>query len=257
MNYEEKEYDKGIILGLAFSIGLILTGIYFGGLDKWYVSIFSLLLVLGGTLVAASVNYSKLDLLHAWYALNNLITIKHFDPRNQIEYFLNLSKLIRKDGLLVLENESRNQYDSFLGQALLLAVDGNSEKEIRRSLNTEIQISYERATRATEVFETMGNFAPAMGLIGTIVGLIQMLGSLSNPESIGPAMALALITTLYGATLANIIFLPIAGKLKLRADSERFIKSISTEAIVSLSKQENPIVLERKLQAFIPIQEVA
>jgi chemotaxis protein MotA len=257
MSYRNGELDKGILVGIGLSCFLIISGIYFGGLDKWYVSVLSLFLVLGGTFIAVSVNFSKSDLRSTWFAFQDVLRIKEYDARDRVEYFLNLSRVVRQDGLLALEEESRNQYDLFLRTALLLAVDGNTEKEIRRSLTTEIQIAYERSSRAEQVFETMGNFAPAMGLIGTIVGLIQMLGSLSNPESIGPAMALALITTLYGATLSNVIFIPLSGKLKLRADAERFIKSLSTEAIISLSKQENPIVLERKLQAFMPIQEAA
>jgi chemotaxis protein MotA len=161
---------------------------------------------------------------------------------------------LKRNGPLVLEREARSVSDPFLRKALELTVDGQAEEDIRRILETEIQSANEQSYRAVQVFQTMGNYAPAMGLIGTLIGLIQMLGSLENPAAVGPAMSVALLTTFYGAILANLFFLPVAGKIRNRSEEEAVVKAITVEGAVSLRREENTIVLEQRLRSFIPLR---
>jgi len=138
-------------------------------------------------------------------------------------------------------------------KAMEITSDGQDASTIKRILETEMRASHQRATRAVQVFQTMGTFAPALGLIGTLIGLIQMLGALGDPSSVGPAMAVALTGTFYGAVLANLLFLPIAGKIKMQEEEDLLVKAITVEAMVSLSRQEGSIVMEQRLQSFLPI----
>ena len=152
----------------------------------------------------------------------------------------------------MLEHEATAADDQFLKFAVEMTADGQTPDEVRRILETEMRISNDRAFRSVHVFETMGNYAPALGLIGTVIGLIEMLKVLDNPASIGPAMATALVTTFYGAVLANLVFLPIAGKLRNRSEEEAVVKAITVEGIISVGNEENPMLLEQRLQSFLP-----
>lgn len=249
--------DRGLLAGVALSAGLILLAILFGGAGSNFFSITSLLIVLGGTFGAGLIHFSPYDIRHAWGAFKTILYHQDHHPMERISFLVALSKAVRRDGLLVLEQTATQVSDPFLRTALELTVDTQEAPDIRRILETEMRTSQDRAWRAIQVFETLGTYAPAMGLIGTLVGLIQMLGRLEDPATVGPAMAVALITTLYGAILANLVFLPIAGKLRNRADEESMVKAITLEGALSLSKQENPMVVEQRLQSFIPLAAAA
>jgi chemotaxis protein MotA len=136
---------------------------------------------------------------------------------------------------------------------LEISADGQPAEDIKRILETELITSNERAGRVVQVFQTLGQFAPAMGLIGTLVGLIQMLAVLDKPGSIGPAMSIALLTTLYGAVLANLVFIPIAGKLRNRCAEEALVKALTIEGVLSLGRQESAIVVEQRLRSYLPL----
>jgi len=132
-----------------------------------------------------------------------------------------------------------------------VTVDGQSPDDIRRILDNEISASFENGSRSVAVFETMGGYAPAMGLIGTLIGLVQMLEALGDASTVGPAMSVALLTTLYGAILANMFLLPVAGKLNNRIREEILIKQITVDGLMSVARDENPIMLEQRLQSYI------
>jgi chemotaxis protein MotA len=169
-----------------------------------------------------------------------------------ISRFVAFSQKARKEGILALEAEIKNDKDEFLKKGVQLAIDGLEPQEIRDILETEVEFVRSRHQLGAEVFSTMGTFAPALGMIGTLIGLVQMLQSMDDPGRIGPSMAVALITTFYGSIMANIIFLPVAGKLRTRSREEVLTKDMTIEGIISLSSGENPRILEQKLKAFVP-----
>ncbi|MDC0359071.1 MotA/TolQ/ExbB proton channel family protein, partial [Oligoflexia bacterium] len=245
--------DRGVVAGLCLSFFLIAIGIIAGGQGQNFLNLGGLAIVLGGTFGATLVHFSLGDVRHAWNGFRNILRVHHYHPLQRIQYLVSLARSIRRHGLLVLEKEGQRSQDSFLRLAFELTVDGQPPQDVRRVLETEVRTSINRAWRAVQVFETMGNYAPAMGLIGTLIGLIQMLGSLDNPATVGPAMSIALLTTLYGAILANLVFLPIAGKLKNCSEEDGLVKAITIEGIISLGREDNPIVLEQRLQGFLPL----
>ena len=248
-----REIDRGIVIGIAVSFFLISVGVAYGGSALNFIDPQGLLIVMGGTIGGTMVNYSVYDLRQAWLAFKTILFTKAEHAPERIGHLVGLSHLVRQNGLLVLEREARSTDDTFLRKALELTVDGQQTADVRRILETEMRTSNDRSARAISVFETMGNYAPAMGLIGTLIGLIRMLTSLDNPATVGPAMSVALVATFYGAVLANLVFLPIAGKLKNRNEEQALVKAITIEGITSLGKQENPIVIEQRLQSFLPL----
>ena len=155
---------------------------------------------------------------------------------------------------MALESKINEMNDEFMKKGMQLSVDGLEPGAIKEILETEIDAIQERHKLGAEIFTTLGTFAPALGMIGTLIGLVQMLQTMSDPSTIGPAMAVALLTTFYGAIMANILFLPIAGKLRNRSSEEVMLKDLITEGVISIAKGENPRVIEQKLNAYLPPQ---
>ncbi|MEE8484179.1 MAG: MotA/TolQ/ExbB proton channel family protein, partial [Nitrospinota bacterium] len=171
------------------------------------------------------------------------------NPIKSIKQVVEISKKVRKEGPLSMQNFKTK--DRFLKKAIGLMVDGMDYNAIREILSTEISYIRERHLIGQAVFEMLGILAPAFGMIGTLVGLVQMLKSLSDPSSIGPAMAVALLTTFYGAVFANLVASPIAKKLELRSKDETLGLEIIVEGIVGIVKKENPQMIQSKLNAFL------
>lgn len=253
--FEDQEYelDVGVVAGIVISVLLIVAGVVASGKGVNYVSPGSLLIVLGGTVGATLVQFGVYDLKQSLTAFRNVLFNRVYLPEHRIHYLVDLAHAVRKDGILVLEQAAADAEDRFLRLALEIAVDGQGAENVKRILENEMRSTADRHRRAINVFQTMGSYAPAMGLIGTLMGLIQLLGSLDNPATVGPAMSVALVTTLYGAILANLVFLPIAGKLRNRSDEETMIKQITTEGMIGISKAESPIIVEQRLQSFMPV----
>lgn len=249
----DTQLDYGIVAGLGVSLVLVLFGVALSGKASNFIDPMSLFVVLGGTFGATLVHFSTYDLRQALHALRDVLVRDPSHPSERIEYIVTLAQSVRASGLLVLERESESTRDPFLKRGLQLTVDGQSEADVKRILETEMRVFYERAGRAAQVFQILGNYAPALGLIGTLIGLIQMLGGLDNPATVGPAMSLALVTTLYGAVLANLVFLPFAGKLRNHNDEESLVRAITLEGLLALGRQENPIIIEQRLQSFLPL----
>ena len=172
-----------------------------------------------------------------------------------IQRFIGFATKTRKEGILALESEIKDVTDDFLKKGVQLSIDGLEPQEIREILNTEVDYVRSRHQLGAEVFTSMGTFAPAMGMIGTLIGLVQMLQSMDDPSTIGPAMAVALLTTFYGSLMANLCCMPIAGKLKTRSKEEMLTKEMAIQGIISLSNGDNPRILEQKLLAFIPLNK--
>ena len=212
----------------------------------------SLLLVLGGTLGATMVQFSVSEIRAAWDLLKGVSREQPFHPSERVRDLLHLSQRVKQGGLLTLEDEVTRIRDQFLRTGLEIAADGQPEIDIKRILETEVLTTTERDVRAVEVLQAMGSYAPALGLIGTLLGLVQLLGSLQDPATVGRAMSVALLTTFYGALLANLIFLPLAGKLRAYTEEQALVKALTIEGVLSISRLESPIILEQRLQQFIP-----
>jgi chemotaxis protein MotA len=169
-----------------------------------------------------------------------------------IKQFVDLGSKARREGILALESDVKGVTDEFMKKGLQMSVDGLEPQAIEEILATEIDYLKARHQVGAEVFQTMGTFAPALGMIGTLVGLVQMLQSMDDPSSIGPAMAVALLTTFYGSIMANMVCIPIAGKLKARSKEETLVKEMVVEGVLSLTRGENPRILEQKMLAYVP-----
>jgi len=247
-----REVDRGVVVGVGLSVLLITIALFTAEQSIYFINFTGLLIVLGGTLAATLVHFTLHDLRQAFQAFKGILFAPINHPLERITLFVNLAYSVKRHGILVLEREAQSSKDGFLKAGLEMTADGLPPLDVKRTLENEIRTSKDRAFRAIQVFETMGGYAPAMGLIGTLLGLIQMLGTLNNPETVGPAMAIALSTTLYGAILANLLLLPVAGKLKSRNSEESLVKTITVEGILSLGKRDNSIVIEQRLQAFLP-----
>ncbi|MDQ7032286.1 MAG: MotA/TolQ/ExbB proton channel family protein [Desulfonauticus sp.] len=244
--------DLATIIGIVISFGLVAGAIVTGGSPMIFVNIPSMLIVLGGTIGATLVNYPLGHVLGVISVMKKTFSAKIENPAQIIEKFIDYANRARREGILALEPVIKDAQDPFLKKGLQLTVDGMEPQIIQEILETEISYMEERHELGAEILTIMGAFAPAMGMIGTVIGLVQMLQNMSDPSSIGPSMAVALITTFYGAVLSNLIFNPMAGKLKTRSKEERLIKEMILEGILSLSKGENPRIVEDKLNSFIP-----
>jgi len=172
------------------------------------------------------------------------------DPTRVIETLVNFSEKARREGILSLEKDAKALDDEFLQKGIQLVVDGASPELVRDVMTTELEFLESRHTHGQSIFGTAGSLAPAFGLIGTLIGLVFMLNSLDNVENIGPAMAVALLTTLYGAFLANTFFIPITVKLKVNSADENLLRNIAIEGVLAIQAGESPRIVRQKLRAF-------
>ena len=247
--------DLATVLGIVIAFGLVIASLVMGGSPGVFINFPSALIVFGGTIGATLVNYPLKNVIGVIGIIKNTFFYKTESPSAIIERFLEYAQKARKEGILSLEPILKEIDDDYMRKGLQLTVDGMEPDVIREVLETEIAYLDERHELGAEVVSTMGAFAPAMGMIGTVIGLIQMLQTMSDPSTIGPAMAVALITTFYGAVLANLLFNPMAGKLRARHKEEVLLRELILEGIISISKGENPRIIEEKLNSFIPPKE--
>lgn len=248
----ERNIDRGALAGMAVCALLVIVGILTSGAATHYLDVGGFLLVIGGTVGATLIHYSLTDIRRGIGEFSSIMFETANNPYERIHKIVSLAQAVREQGMLVLESEAEKSGDHFLRLALETTVDGQTPEDIKRTLETEASTSTERGVRAAQMFQTMGGYSPAMGLIGTLIGLIQMLNSLNDPSSVGPAMSLALVATLYGAVVANLFCLPIAGKIRNRTEEELLIKKLTIEGILGIGRQESPIVLEQRLRSYIP-----
>jgi chemotaxis protein MotA len=213
------------------------------------------MIVVGGTLGATMINYPLKDVFKAVSIVKNAFFSKNLSADDIVKRFVDFGGKARKEGILALEADVKNIDDEFLGRGLQLSVDGLEPQAIETIMETEVEFLRERHQMGAEIFSTMGTFSPALGMIGTLIGLVQMLQSMDDPSTIGPAMAVALLTTFYGSVMANLIYMPIAGKLRTRSKEETLIKEMTVQGIISLAKGENPRILEQKMLAFMAPKE--
>lgn len=240
------------MIGIVSAFALVLISIMMGSGLGLFLDLHSAMIVLGGTLGATMIHYPLKDVLGVFKVLKNVFFTQTWSGQALIEKMVDLSTRSRREGMLVLESELRGIDDDFVVKGLQLAIDGMEPQAIQEIMETEIDYLQERHRLGAEILGSMATFFPAMGLIGTLIGLIQMLKTMEDPSTIGPAMALALITTFYGAVGANLICLPMAGKLRKRSQEETLIKEMAISGIIAIANGENPRIVEQKLHSFIP-----
>jgi len=244
--------DIATVLGILSATGLVLGAIFMGSGLNVFINIPSLCIVLGGTIGVTLVAYPLKDFLSVIKVVQKAVFTKNISATELISKFTAFANKTRKEGILALESEIKELKDEFFKKGIQLSIDGLEPQQIQNILDTEIEFVRDRHKLGADIFTSMGTFAPAMGMIGTLIGLVQMLQSMDDPSTIGPAMAVALLTTFYGSLMANICCMPIAGKLKTRSKEEMLTKEMTIQGIISLSNGDNPRILEQKLLAFLP-----
>jgi chemotaxis protein MotA len=244
--------DIATLAGVISAFGLVVAAILMGGGISLFINIPSALIVVGGTLGTTMINYPLGDMLKVVSVVKNAFFSSSTPVNSLIQRFVDFANKSRKEGILALEGEIKKVSSDFLRKGIQLSIDGLEPQDIRDILETEVDFIRSRHQLGAEIFTTMGTFAPALGMIGTLIGLVQMLQTMDDPSSIGPAMAVALLTTFYGSLMANLICIPIAGKLKARSKEEVLTKEMTIQGIISLSNGDNPRILEQKLKAFVP-----
>ncbi len=248
-----RTFDMATIIGLSGTFFMVIMAIVIGGTMFSFLDLRSFLIVFGGTFCATTTCFSIRDIINSNRIASSLLFKRDWDIQKISLFMLHLSDMARKKGFLSLENhlpdESRQP---FLYKAMTLTIDGATPEEIQMIMEPELQ-SFAKATNtAVRVLKKSAEISPAMGLIGTLIGLIQMLGKLEDPQSIGPDMALALLTTLYGALLANIVFNPLATKMDRNASRERLVNEVYMTAMMSIARQEHPRRLEMLINSTLP-----
>ena len=248
--------DLGTIGGIVVGFVLILGSMLLSGASiALYVDIASVVLVLGGSFCALMVANPLPRILNVFKYGAIAINLKNYEKEKLISTLVSFSEQARREGLLALEDSLDELEDKFLEKGLRLVVDGTDPTLIKNILYNELNQIENRHGAGIKIFDDWGKFAPAFGMIGTLQGLVAMLANLGDQSSIGRGMALALITTFYGAIFANLIAIPIKGKLEDRNGDEVMIREIMTEGILSIQSGDNPRMVEEKLLAFLsPIE---
>ncbi|MFZ5832844.1 MAG: motility protein A [Planctomycetota bacterium] len=246
--------DVASVLGITLGCGLIVVsiGISEGASYNAFLDYPSMVMVIGGSLAACLLCFPIRDVLGTIGVVKNVFFNHSVDPGETIDQIVSLAETARRDGLLALENRLEEITDPFIVMGIQMAVDGTRPEVIEDVLRTEMESVHRRHLSGKSVVDQMGRFAPAFGMIGTLVGLIIMLGNMQDPDAIGPGMAVALITTLYGAILANVVFLPFAEKLGVLNKQELFVMEIVIRGVLGIQAGDNPRVIEQKLSTFIP-----
>ena len=243
--------DIATLIGILVSFGLVIVSILVGGDGSWFVNAPSLMIVCGGTMGATLLAYPLKEVLSVFKVAKNVFMHKSQVVSDLIPLITGFAKKARQEGILSFESQLDDIDDPFLVQGIQMAIDGMESSSIEDVMTTEIIYLEERHRLGAEIFSTMGKFAPAVGLLGTMIGLVQMLMQMEDPSQIGAPMAVALLTTFYGTLLANLVFLPVAGKLKTRSKQEILTKQMVLEGVISIQSGENHRVVEQKLKAFI------
>jgi len=244
--------DIATILGIVSAFGLVFGAILMGGSLGMFINVPSFLIVVGGTIGVTLINYPLKEFLGIFKVVMKVFFGRDHSGLGVIKQFIDFGTKSRREGILSLESDIKDLSDEFVKKGIQLAIDGLEPESIREILETETTFIQGRHRLGAEIFTTMGTYAPAMGMVGTLIGLVQMLKSMDDPSTIGPAMAVALLTTFYGSLMANVLCMPMAGKLKTRSSEEALIKEMIIEGVMSLSAGENPRILEQKLMAFLP-----
>jgi len=241
--------DIGTIIGIISGLALVISAILMGGELKTFIDFPSMLIVFGGTLATTLIKFKVSTVFSTFSVVKKAFNDPKHNYEMLIDEIVRTAQKAKREGLLGLEDVQMSS--EFLNKGVRMAIDGLEGPIIDSVMKKEMSFVRQRHKTGQGIFKGMGNSAPAFGMIGTLVGLVQMLTNMSDPSSIGPAMAVALLTTLYGALLSNVIFLPIADKLGMKSDEETLTMEIVIEGISSIVNGIHPSMVEDKLHAFV------
>lgn len=243
--------DNATVIGWVVAFGLIAAALVTGGDIMAFVNPPSMLIVIGGTIGAVMVAYPMGEFVNSMKVLRNVLFTKTLTHNEVISRIVTYAQQSRRDGVLALEGALETEEDEFLKKGLMLVVDGQDVDSINQILDVEIEHIKKRHDQGAEFFTQASILAPALGLIGTLIGLVQMLGQMEDPSTIGPSMAVALLTTFYGAIMANVIFNPVANKLRCRSSDEVTLKKLELQGIMQIAAGANPRIVEQQLHAYL------
>ncbi len=244
--------DLATIIGIGLGLALIIFAILLGSSLAIFLHIPSIMIVIGGSTAATLIAFKLEEIIGVIGVVKNAFFAVESDLSKIIELLINLSKKARREGLLAIDKEVSELEDTFMKTGLEMAIDGSEPESIKGVMETELAYAMERHNKGAQIFNALGMYAPAFGMIGTLIGLIAMLQKLEDPSQIGGGMAVALITTFYGALAANLIYLPIAGKLQNRSAEEAIQKEMIIQGVLAIQAGEHPKILTVKLLNFIP-----
>lgn len=243
--------DIASLVGLVLGVVFVVVSVLLDGNLLDFADLASVMITIGGTFSATLISYPLPKFINSLKTIRYIFKEANYDAGGVIHQIIDLANIARKEGLLALEEAVQSLDDEFLKKGILLIVDGTDPELVRNILETELAFIDGRHRESQSFWETIASLGPAWGMIGTLIGLVNMLQKLDNPDMIGPSMAVALLTTLYGSLLANLLANPIANKLKIRSDEEILLKEVMIEGLLSIQAGENPRIIEEKLKAFL------
>jgi chemotaxis protein MotA len=250
---QARTFDSATIFGLAGAFVLITVAIVLGGSWSAFVDFPALLIVLGGTSAVTTISFSLSDIRTTQRVVAQSLFKASRDAGEAARNVITLAETARKSGTLILQDHLAGlRNEPYLARGLTLVIDGTPGAEAERLMRKELHAIADRHAKGASVLRRAADVAPAMGLIGTLVGLVQMLGNLEDPAAIGPAMAVALLTTFYGAVLGNMVLAPLAGKLERKSDDEALVNEVYLLGVSSIGRQESPRRLETLVNTILP-----
>ena len=245
--------DLLTVIGIILAIGALVGGqLLEGGHLGSIVQLTAAVIVIGGTVGAVMVNYPMAIFLKALANSKMIFFNVHVDSRAMIAQIVKLATLSRKQGLLALEDKLKTLTDPFLKKGLQLVIDGTEAKAIREILEIEVEQFEDENNLSGKVYESLGGFAPTIGILGAVLGLIHVMENLADPSKLGSGIAVAFVATIYGVGAANLFFLPMGGKIKMKTKELVLARQLIIEGLVSLAQAENPKMIEEKLGGYLP-----
>lgn len=243
--------DLGTLIGIAVGLILIVGAIMMGGDVGSFINFPSIVVVFGGVTAATLVKFPLSDCIAA-LKIGGKIAFKNSadDPRSVYDIAIELAGIVRQKGLLGLESVTIE--NELMARGIRMCVDGMAAEVIKESITKEVDMALKAEMAGESFWRGLGDMAPAFGMIGTLIGLVQMLANLSDPAAIGPAMAVAMLTTFYGAVLANLIAIPLADKLEIKINNTKNTRALIIESVMQIHASQNPMVLQELLGVYLP-----
>jgi chemotaxis protein MotA len=244
--------DIATLIGVVSGFACVIVAIFLGGGIGIFINVPSIMITVGGTIAATLMSFPLPNVLRVFSIAKKCFFDRPMSPIEEIRRITGYARLARRDGILALEERLGEDADPMLRRGLQLVIDGTPAEDVRDILSSQLDSRRERHRRGKQILESMGASAPAFGMIGTLIGLVQMLRNLQDPSQIGTGMATALITTFYGAVMANLVFLPLAGKLEARSQDECLLTELLIEGTICIQNGDNPRMIEERLKSFLP-----
>jgi chemotaxis protein MotA len=246
--------DKSTFIGILIAIGGIGAGLLLeGGKIAQVLQPTAAMIVFGGTLGAVMVQFPLPLVTEAFKRVVHVLLDKNEDPKKLVSELLVYAQRARREGIVSLDSKLNEVSDPFLKKALMLAVDGTDPEELRKMMELDLDNQMDHSDRVAQVFEAAGGFAPTIGIIGAVLGLIQVMQHLQNIDEVGRGIAVAFVATIYGVGSANLLFLPSAGKLKIKSRQELLWREMTLEGVISILEGMNPRMIETKMLGYLPV----